>query len=68
MLDRVRACLDATVPFRSPIQIDLFLPFQNGRKPIFTAETVAQRNGPIFAKQALSEYVARVTVCLLPLG
>jgi len=49
----IRACLDAMVPLRSPIQIILFLPFQNERKPIFTAETVAQRNSPIFAKQAL---------------
>jgi len=30
----------------------LFLPFQNG-EVIFTAETVAQRNGTIVAKQAL---------------
>ena len=29
----------------------LFLPFQNGEKVIFTAETVAQRKGHIFAKQ-----------------
>ena len=53
-LTTLRACLDATVPFRSPIQIALFLPFRNGEKPIFTAETVAERNGPIFGKQALS--------------
>jgi len=31
----------------------LFLPFQNGEKVIFTAETVAQRNGTVVAKQAL---------------
>ena len=49
----LRACLDATVPFRSPIQISLFLPFQNGKNALFTVETVAERNGPIFAKQAL---------------
>ena len=52
----VRPCLDATVPFYSLIQIILFLPFQNGGKAIFTAETVAQPNSPIFAKQALSIY------------
>ena len=28
------------------------LPFQNGEKILFTVETVAERNGPIFAKQA----------------
>ena len=26
----LRACLDTTVPFRFPIQITLFFPFQNG--------------------------------------
>ena len=31
----------------------LFLPFQNGKNSLFTVETVAERNGPIFAKQAL---------------
>ena len=31
----------------------LFLPFRNGERAIFTAGTVAQLNGPIFAKQAL---------------
>ena len=31
-----------------------FLSFQDGENAIFTAETVAQRNGPIFAKQALN--------------
>ena len=46
----LRACLDATVPFGSPIKIALFLPFRNGEKAIFTVETVAQRNGPIVAK------------------
>ena len=45
--------MDAKVSFRSPIQIDPFLPFQNGGRAIFTAETVAQQRGPIFAKQAL---------------
>ena len=41
--------------FRFPIQMALFLPFQNGEKVIFTVETVAERNGPISAKQALRE-------------
>ena len=27
--------------------------FQNGENTLFTVETVAERNGPIFAKQAL---------------
>ena len=31
------------VPFRSPIQITLSLPFQNGEKAIFTVETVANQ-------------------------
>ena len=52
--------MDATVPFRSPIQIALFLPFRNGEKAIFTAETVAQRNGPIVAKQAHRNSVSHV--------
>ena len=43
----------ATVPFLPTIQMTLSLPFQNGEKAIFTAETVAQRNSPIFTKQAL---------------
>jgi len=40
------------VPFCSPIQIALFVPFQNEEKAIFTEKTVAQRNGPIFAKKS----------------
>jgi len=31
----------------------LFLPFQNGERVTFTAETVAQRNGTVAAKEAL---------------
>jgi len=54
---RPRACLAATVPFRSPIQMTLSLPFQNGEKVIFTAETVAQRNGTVAAKQVLREEI-----------
>jgi len=38
-----------------PLQITLFLPFQNGGNAIFTAETVTQRNVLIFAKGALRE-------------
>ena len=34
-----------TVPFRSPIQKVLFLPFQNGKSTLFTVETVGGRNG-----------------------
>jgi len=33
--------------------MSLFLPFQNGEKVIFTAETVAQQNGTVESKQAL---------------
>ena len=44
-----------TVPFRSPIQIALFLPFQN-RDVIFTTETVAQPNGTVIAKQTLNNF------------
>jgi len=56
MLHTLRACLvGGTVPFRSPIiQMSLFLPFQNGENAIFRAGTVAQRNRPIFAKQAIN--------------
>ena len=32
----------------------LFLPFQNRKNALLTVETVAERNSPIFAKQALS--------------
>jgi len=49
-LDTLRACLATTVPFRSPIQMTPFLPFQNGEKVIFTAETIVQRNGSVVAK------------------
>ena len=31
----IRACLDTTVPFRSPIQMPLFLPFQKGKERSF---------------------------------
>ena len=53
MHKRVRACLDATVPFHSLIQMVLFLLFQNRKNALFTVEMVAERNGPVFAKQAL---------------
>ena len=39
-----RACSVGTVPFRSPIQMARFLPFQNGKNTLFTMETVAERN------------------------
>jgi len=51
---KLRACLDATVLLRSPIQMILFILFRNGDKAIFTAKTVAQLNGAIFAKRAMS--------------
>ena len=57
-LQLVRARLDTIVPFCSSIQIALVLLFQNGEKAIFTAETVAQWNCPIFAKQALSNKIS----------
>jgi len=39
------------VPFR--LQIPLLIPFRSGENAIFVAETVAQPNGPILAKQEL---------------
>ena len=39
-----------TVPFRSPIQMALSLPFQNGENATSTVETVAQRNGSHFGQ------------------
>ena len=42
------------VLFRSPIEMALFLLFQNGEKEVFTVEVVGKRNRPICAKQALS--------------
>ena len=50
----LRACSAGTVPFRSPIQMVLFLPFRNGKNPLFTVETVAERNGTVPAEQTLS--------------
>ena len=35
--------------------IALFLPFRNEQNVLFTVETVTERNGPIFAKQSLSQ-------------
>ena len=49
----LRACSVGTVPFRSPIQMVRFLPFQNGKNPLFTMETVAERNGTVPNEQAL---------------
>ena len=31
-----------------------FLPFRNGKNPLFTVETVPERNGTVPAEQALS--------------
>ena len=53
---KLRACLDTTVPFCSPIQMTLFLPFQNRKNPLFIVEMVAERNSPAFAKQALNDW------------
>ena len=50
----LRACLDTTAPFLSPIQIVFSLPLQNGEKGIFTAATVTQRNGPILPNGPLA--------------
>ena len=46
------ACLDETVLFHSPIQVAIFLPVRNRGNALFTVGMVAERNGPIFAKQA----------------
>jgi len=50
---RLGACSVGTVPFRSPMQVVRFLPFQNGKNPLFTMETVAERNGTVPTEQAL---------------
>jgi len=47
--------------YNGSIQKDLFHPLQNGKNTLFTVETVAERNGTIVTKQALSV----VVVCLL---
>ena len=52
-LGMLRACSVGTVPFRSPIQMVSFLQFQNGKNPLFTMETVAERNGTVPTEQAL---------------
>lgn len=41
-----------SVPFPHIIQMNLFLLLQNGEGHFFAAEMVAQRNGPVFTKQA----------------
>ena len=41
-------------PYKSPFSFR----FKPERKVIFTAETVAQRNGPIFAKQTLNLFAS----------
>ena len=41
----------------------LFLPFQNGKNALFTVETVAERKGPIFAKQTLTGIILAVQSC-----
>ena len=48
-----RVCLDTMAPFRSPIRIALFFPFQTREKGLFVVETAAEMRGPIFVKQAL---------------
>ena len=53
------ACPDTIVPFPSPIQVALVLPFQNGEKAIFTAEASGQRNRPIFSNPAASNIQLR---------
>ena len=50
----LRTCLDATVPFHSPVQTALFLLFLNREEAIFTTETVTQWKDTHFTKQALS--------------
>ena len=43
-----------------------FLPFQSGEEVVFTAETVAQQNGTVVAKQALKFMgTAAARECLL---
>ena len=52
-LHSLSTCLDTKVPFRPPIQIARFLPFQKGKNALFTVETVVERNGTVASKQAL---------------
>jgi len=49
-----RAYLGTTGPSNSLIQTTVSLPLQSGEKAISTSEVVAERNGPSFAKKALS--------------
>ena len=65
LLDRKKQPKDpfgynASVLFPHTNTVALFLPFQNGENIIFTAKTVAQRNCPIFAKQAKHGIPTRV--------
>lgn len=48
------ARLDTTVAFSPPIHMALFLRFQRRENTLFIVYVVAERNGPMFAKQALS--------------
>ena len=50
----LRTCLDATVPFHSPVQTALLLLFLIREEAIFTTETVTQWKDTHFTKQALS--------------
>ena len=45
--------MDTTAQSRSPIQMALFLPFQSGKNALFTVETAAELNGPMFATRLL---------------
>ena len=48
--------------FRFPLKMTLFLPFQNRENVLFTAETVAQRRGPMFAKQAVENLILQNSI------
>lgn len=48
------ARVDTTVPFSPLIHTALFLLFQRRENTRFIVDVVAERNGPMLAKQALS--------------
>ena len=48
--------------FCFPLKITLFLPFQNREKVLFTAETVTQQNGPMFAKQTIDNLILQNSI------
>ena len=52
----LRVCSVGTVPFRFPMKRASFLPFENGKHPLFKVETVTERNGTVPTEQAFSVF------------